>query len=143
MIGMGDIQSAMTEYGRLRSSDLYKEHQHQFAHLQRLVEAFRRGRRRYSYTQLELRIVDSYVFPTGQGGIPPIDGTPYRHPKQLAAFLYKINFLQARGQAPSDGAPPEFMSHDEHPELLAAEETEASPYPWEVHPAYRTSLDIR
>ena len=47
IIGIQEINLVMKQFGRLRLNDLYKEHSHQYADLQRLIESFNRGPRRY------------------------------------------------------------------------------------------------
>jgi hypothetical protein len=43
-----DVTEVMETFGRMRLDDLYKEHDHQFADLQKLIETFAHGETRYS-----------------------------------------------------------------------------------------------
>lgn len=142
-IGGGEVFTVMKEFGQLRLADLYKEHSHQFADLQRATDAFSRAGRRYTYSSLERQLVDKYVFPRGAGNIPDIDGQPYRHPKQLIRFFYKINFLMARNDADGDGSNPSFIDYDGMPDFLSEDEVQVPPYSLEVHPSYRVALGIK
>lgn len=141
---MGEIHAIMADFGRLRLADLFKEHSHQFSDIQQIVEVFSRAERRYSYQDLEMRVVDKYIFPKGAGNIPSVDGKPYRSAKQIIRFLFKINFLMARVENPEGtGGGPTFMNYDEIPEFLSEEERNMPPYLLEVHPSYRVAIGIK
>lgn len=55
----------MTEYGRYRMADLYKEHNHQCETLEQLIEMFRNGPRYYKTEEL-VAIVEERIIKQGK-----------------------------------------------------------------------------
>lgn len=142
-IGLSEINSVMREFGRYRLSDIYKEHLHQFSDLQKVVETFANGTRRYSTDAVLQKIAKSYVLRVGVAKIPPIDGFPYESPYQLAHLLFKVGFLLGRVGDPESATTASFVRYDERPELLTSFLNPDDEMLWEIHPSYRTVLRIR
>lgn len=142
-IGLSEINSVMRSFGRYRLSDIYKEHLHQFGDLQRIVEIFANGARRYGTVSLLQKLAKEYVLRVGAAKIPPLDGFPYESPYQLAHLLYKVGFLLGRVGDPESGTAASFVRFDERPELLTNFLNPDDSMLWEIHPSYRTVLGIR
>lgn len=139
-IGIREINQVMGEFGRRRLSDLYKEHQHQFADLKRLIEAFSNGPKQYSTDDLLRRITSNYVKVRGAVGIPDVDGQPFRDSWQLAHFIYKCGFISGHNVDNISLEVPEFVSYEARPDLLEVETNLDDGMNWEIQPAYRQIL---
>ncbi|WP_076998667.1 P-loop ATPase, Sll1717 family [Variovorax sp. KK3] len=142
-IAMHHVSQAMGEFGRRRLSDLYKEHQHQFADMRRLVECFSGGPRRYATDDLLRRIDDHYLARTRPDAVPPVDGAPFRDGLQLARFLFKCGFFNGNNAGKASLAVPEFVGYDTRPDLLEADTNLDDGMSWELQPAYRNILNIK
>ena len=140
LIGMGDITTSLKEYGQSRLSDLYKEHRHQCAELETLVESFAGGPTQFTTDALLQRIRVSVI---ERYGMPVLDGISIK-PRELAVahFLFRIGFMNARDEKQSDG-PLGFIRFEDRPHLLSSNENRDDGLPWEVHPSYRTVLRIK
>lgn len=138
LIATGNINYAMTEYGKFRMADLYKEHKHQCQSLEMVIEIFRNGKS--SYTTVELvKLIKERLVDAGRN--IQIDGLPdICNEIQIGKFLYRIGFITLR--------------NDEYNKALGLTRYEDDPYlfseynidndqVWEIHPAYRTVLKIR
>lgn len=137
-INGGDIEKSMTEYGAARLSDLYKEHRHQCANIDKLVEAFSQGATRFSTKQLLRRIEDKIVT---VHGMPKIDGNDgIADTMGVAHFMFRIGFISARDDSEQ---PTVFVSFEDRPNLLTSVNNPDDGLVWEVHPSYRTVLRIR
>lgn len=137
-IGISDIRDNMKKYGEARINDLYREHGHQCAKLNLLVECFSKGQRRYNTSELlELvtrRIIKVYGMPTIDG-ISSTDGS-----LGICHFLFRIGFFMARDNSkPNDIR---FLSYEERPNLLTTTVNLDSNMIWEIHPSYRGVLGI-
>lgn len=137
-ISTGNINYAMTEYGRFRMADLYKEHNHQCEQLEVLIEIFRNGSSAYSTAELVSKIKERII---EAGKKIYIDGSEEAcNELQIGKFLYRIGFITLR--------------NDEYNKALGLTRYEDDPYLfsevnidteqiWEIHPAYRTVLKIK
>lgn len=137
-IATGNINFAMTEYGRYRMADLYKEHSHQCEQLEMVLEIFRDGASAYSSTEL-VKIIKERLIDKGKKVY--IDGSEdISSELQIGKFLYRIGFITLR--------------NDEYNKALGLTRYEDDPYlfseynidekqQWEIHPAYRTVLKIK
>ncbi len=141
-VGIQEINHILSDFGRLRVNDIYKEHSHQFSHLQKLVETFTRGKKRYKTDDLLLKIENGFVDRVGEDSVGYIDGEDYIRPLQIAHLLYRVGFILLR-EIPNPGSPPRFVDYDERPELLTDPSLDYADYVWEVHPSYRGILGIR
>ena len=100
-IGIQEIKAVLRDYGSFRLDDLYREHNHQYPALQRLIESFAGGSRRYTTADLLEHISKRVIKVTG---LPEIDGTAVTNGAlDLGRFLYKIGFIHARDD--TKGAP--------------------------------------
>lgn len=137
-IATGNINYAMTEYGKYRMADLYKEHKHQCKSLETIIEIFRNGKRAYTTGEL-VELIRKRVI--NEGREIQIDGLQsVCNEIQIGKFLYRIGFITLR--------------NDEYNKALGLTRYEDDPYlfsdynidnnqVWEIHPAYRTVLKIR
>jgi hypothetical protein len=142
-ISKADISDVLKQYGRYRLNDLYKEHSHQFADLQKLIETFSNGKPRYDTNELLGKIMLNYANKVGANNVPAVDGYPYERPMQLAHFLYRIGFIAARREHIGHSEYAEFIRHEERPELLTDTRNPDDGLQWEIYPSYRESLSIR
>ncbi|NMV36496.1 P-loop ATPase, Sll1717 family [Ralstonia insidiosa] len=138
-IGIGEINEAMDKFGVNRLSDLYKEHNHQFSDLQKLIESFSGGERRYSTDDLMKKIMGSFIKNRGAGGIADVDGEPFRDSWQIAHFLFKCGFIVGHKSVGS----PEFVTYAMRPDLLQVATNLDDGMIWEIQPSYRTVLKIK
>ncbi|MBL8268587.1 P-loop ATPase, Sll1717 family [Steroidobacter sp.] len=141
-IALHHIKQAMPVFGQRRLSDLYREHQYQFADLRALIESFAAGPRNYTTDQLLERLGTGYLKRTPVERIPMVDGTPFTGPMQLARFLFMIGFFNGHNADYRGRAVPEFVSFEERPDLLQVETNRDDGMTWEVLPAYRNVLHI-
>ncbi len=142
LIGIHHIHPVMGEFGSRRLADLYKEHDHQFTDLKRLVEAFSGGPRRYGTAELLQRVQAQYLALTPEEKIPAVDGTPYRDARQLAHFLYKCGFINGNNKEGAKLDRPEFVHYDSRPDLLEVDTNLDDGMAWEIQPAYRNILRV-
>ena len=138
LIGIGDINVCLKDYGRSRLSDLYKEHRHQCSEIETLVEAFAGAPAQFSTDAILEKIRSDII---ARYGMPVIDSVVIK-PRELAVanFLFRIGFINARDE--STQAPLEFIRFEDRPHLLSSSENRDDHLPWEIHPSYRTVLRI-
>lgn len=137
-IATGNVNFAMSEYGKFRMADLYKEHRHQCESLEMIIEIFREGERSYCTMDLISRVKERII---DNGKKIYIDGAlDACNEVQICKYLYRIGFITLR--------------NDEYNKALGLTRYEDDPYLfsefniddhqiWEIHPAYRTVLRIR
>ncbi|MBT7298348.1 MAG: hypothetical protein HN849_02485 [Victivallales bacterium] len=135
-IGIQDVNTVMKPFGRYRLNDVYREHSHQFSDLQRLIETFAHGKRRYSTRELNDKLATDYIFRVGIPNIPTIDNYPYKTPRQFSHFLFKIGFVAGRISFN------EFVTYQDRPELLTNTTNLDDGMDWEIYPSYRQVLRI-
>jgi hypothetical protein len=143
LINIGDITTSLKEYGQSRLSDLYKEHRHQCAELETLVESFASGPAQFTTEALLERVRTNVI---RRCGMPVLDGISIK-PRELAVahFLFRIGFINARDESLEDG-PLGFIRFEDRPQLLSSDQNRDDGLPWEIHPSYRTVLrtgDVR
>ena len=138
-----EINEVMGQFGRLRLSDLYKEHSHQFSDLQRLIESFSNGNRRFTTDELTKKLMNDYVKLRGAKAIPLIDGDEFKDVWQLCHFLFKCGFFVAHNVENPSLDNPEFISYEMRPDLLQVGVNLDDGMIWEIQPSYRTILRIR
>lgn len=142
LIEKSHINSSEKVYSRLRLNDIYKEHNHQYAGLEKLIETFSSSPARYTTNDLLSQIVKMYVNGVGVVNIPELDGVRYSQPLQLAHFLYKIGFIVGRKDHVGSSGNADFARYEERPELLVDGRNADDGMLWEIHPAYRETLNI-
>ena len=135
-IGRNNIDNVWGEYGKQRIEDLIAEHKHQVREVEELINSFRGAQRLMSRDEL-MAWVNNHVTTHLR---PRIEGDLVTSPVQVAQFLYRIGFLQARSQD-KDGNY-EHYGYDEMPDFLASRTNDDFGVSWEIHPCYRQALDI-
>lgn len=139
LIQINHVRDSLQAYGKLRVSDLYKEHRHQCAVLQDIVESFSGGVRRYTTDSLLNHLADKVI---ARIGMPKIDGvTADKGAISIAHFLFRCGFIAARDE--KDPAGLGFVRFEERPNLLASDVNLDDGLSWEIHPSYRQVLRIR
>jgi hypothetical protein len=143
-IATEDFTNVFAEYSQGRVQDTINEYRSELPDIQRLLlnmkpsKKERTGKEGYVYaTDALLKKIDN-VMQTGVFRFK--NGQPVSR-KELAAFMYKINFLTARKEV-SDGI---VRSYFEDNRYLSNEWVDFG-FAWEIHPAYRWALqpdDIR
>lgn len=142
LIGAPEINEVMKTYSRYRLNDIYKEHSHQYAGLEKLIETFSNSPARYSTGDILSQIATKYTNAVGANNIPELDGFPYKGPLQIAHFLFKIGFIVGRRERDGDAAGADYIRFEERPELLSDGRNPDDDLIWEVHPSYREALSI-
>ena len=138
---MQNIVAVLAQFRKLRLDDLHREHQHQFAAIQALTEAFARGDHIYDTDRLLETIHEGFVVKYGGlGNLPPLDGRHVQRPLELAHFLFRIGFISARDVHPSGYVG--YVPYEERPQLLANSINRDDGFAWDIHPSYRRHLGI-
>lgn len=135
-IGKNNIDNVWGAYGRKRIADIVAEHKHQCPEIEELVNSFRGAQRVVSRDELLKWItnrVTNHLTPT-------IEGKRVKSNVEIAHFLYRVGFLQARSQE-SDAAY-EHYNFDDMPDFLTSRTNNDFGVLWEIHPSYRQALDI-
>ena len=133
-----DFRAVFEEYSQGRIQDAINEHRSELPDIERLIVGMKPTRRTSSAQE-------SYLFKTdkllerlknliSQGSYRFANGREAT-PKQLAAFLYKIDFLIARKDLPYEID----RKYFEQSRYLSSEFADFG-YDWEIHPAYRWAL---
>ena len=139
LISMGHFRAVLKEYGQFRIADLYKEHRHQCARLEEIIESFSGGPRKFTTEQLLKAITEQVI---RHKGMPIIDGISAANGSvTVAHFLYRIGFITARDE--QDQAGLGFVRFEDRPNLLSSTVNLDDNHYWEVHPSYRDVLRIR
>lgn len=139
LISIGHFRAVLKNYGQFRIADLYKEHRHQCARLEEIIESFSGGRRRFTTDELLGAITDKII---KRNGMPVIDGIPAANgARTVAHFLYRIGFITARDEQDSAGLG--FVRFEDRPNLLSTNINLDDDHSWEVHPSYRDVLRIQ
>lgn len=138
IIRTADLEAVFEEYSQGRIQDAILEYSSELPEIERLVLNMKPNRRErstkegYVYTsetilkKLEnVRQGNDFTFRNGRAATP----------KELAAFLYKINFLTARKQAGDEI----LRKYFEENRYLAGHFADFG-FDWEIHPAYRWAL---
>lgn len=136
-----DLEAIFEEYSQGRLQDTYNEYRSELPHIQRLIEGMRP-------TTKELKSGEGWIYTTDglnkklanicqQGAFLYANGGKAT-PKNLAQFLYKINFLVARK---NDSINTELIDRKffEENRYISSEFRDFG-YDWEVHPAFRKGL---
>lgn len=136
-INNGNINFAMNEYGKYRLADLYKEHNHQCSALESIIESFRNRRIEYRSSEL-LDHINNYIL----SATPKIkiDNSVSSDALHIAKYLYRIGFITLRTDEYNLAAG--FTRFEDAPNLLIPANYCEDDL-WIVHPAYRTTLNLR
>jgi hypothetical protein len=132
------LESSFEEYSQGRLQDTINEYRSELPEVEKLILGMRPSK-------IQRKTSEGYVYSTDQllKKLKAIEEQgKYRwangnqaETKELAAFLYKINFITARKQTPS-GIDRKYFEENRY---LSNKFTEFG-YDWEVHPAYRWAL---
>ncbi|MDL2198750.1 hypothetical protein QQF45_06665 [Halopseudomonas aestusnigri] len=132
------LESIFEEYSQGRLQDTINEYRSELPEVEKLILGMRPSK-------IQRKAAQGYVYSTDQllKKLKAIEEQgKYRwangnqaDTKELAAFLYKINFITARKQTPS-GIDRKYFEENRY---LSNKFTEFG-YDWEVHPAYRWAL---
>ena len=138
LITTEDFRSVFEEYSQGRIQDAINEHRSELPEIERLIVGMKPAKRTQS-------ALESYSFKTDKlleklknlssQGIFRFATGKEATPKQLAAFLYKIDFLVARKDLPTEI----HRKYFEQSRYLSSEFADFG-YDWEIHPAYRWAL---
>lgn len=137
-ITTGSLESIFEEYSQGRLQDTINEYRSELPEVEKLILGMRPSK-------IQRKASQGYVYSTDQllkklkaieeqGRYRWANGKQVET-KELAAFLYKINFITARKQTPS-GIDRKYFEENRY---LSNKFTEFG-YDWEVHPAYRWAL---
>lgn len=135
-----DFEGIFEEYSQGRSQDTFNEYKSELPQVQRLIEGMRPTMKEikeglgwiYSTDALQKKILKicqqgSFLFSNGAKASP----------KELAQFMYKINFLVARKDHGKNGLIE--RKYFEENRYISSEFRDFG-YEWEVHPAFRKHL---
>jgi hypothetical protein len=138
-ISTEDLQSVFTEYSQGRIQDTINEYRSELPAIERLLFAMKPNK-------LERRARLGYVFTTAklheklnnaiQGGAFLAAGGRQLNGRDLASFLYKINFLTARKDHDDGLIERQYFEENRY---LSGGSVDFG-YEWEIHPAYRWAL---
>ncbi len=135
-----DLEGIFEEYSQGRSQDTFNEYKSELPDIQKLIEGMRP-------TSKEMKAGQGWVYTTDslnkklaniaqQGAFKFSSGTRATT-KELAQFLYKINFLVARKDIGTDGLIE--RKYFEENRYISSEFRDFG-YDWEIHPAFRKHL---
>jgi hypothetical protein len=135
-----DFEAIFEEYSQGRAQDTFNEYRSEHPQIQRLIEGMRPTAKEvkagtgwiYSTDELLKKIGDICQ----QGAFISANGLKAT-PRNLAQFLYKINFLIARKDHGTEGLVE--RKYFEESRYLSSEFRDFG-YAWEVHPAFRRYL---
>jgi hypothetical protein len=135
VIERADIDSVWGIYGKKRIEDLIVEHKHQSKDIEEIINSFRGAERRMKRDDLLLWIKNKIT----EHMTPVIERKPTKDPVEIAHFLYRIGFLQARIET---GDNYEHYFFSDMPDFLTSRTNNDFDAIWEIHPCYREALDI-
>lgn len=139
IIRTGDFESVFEEYSQGRIQDTINEYRTELPDIERLIMNMRPNRKErkaslgYIYTTDMLIEKLKNIIASGEFKFANQSVTS---PKQLAQFLYKINFLTARKILADNKIQRKYFEENRY---IYGESTDYG-YAWEIHPAYRWAL---
>ena len=136
-INLEYINQILSSYGKNRKNDLIKEHQHQFAELDKLIDSFRALGKTYTRSTLTSMFDAEFIRGRPAGSIPEIDGKVYTALNDLGEFAYKIGLIS---KIHDNGK--NFTHYSDDPDLFRSNENIDDKITWSVHIAYREFLKI-
>lgn len=126
----------MNGYGKYRLQDLYKEHNHQCASLEDIIESFRNNKTEYRSSDLISHINTKVL---SKSFNLTIDNIVTSDALFVAKFLYRIGFITFRNDEYNKAAG--FTRFEDAPNLLVPANYNETDL-WIIHPAYRTILNL-
>ncbi|MFK4750826.1 P-loop ATPase, Sll1717 family [Oceanobacter antarcticus] len=138
IISTNHLEAVFEEYSQGRLQDTFNEYRSEFPQIEKLILGMRPSK-------IQRKASQGYVYSTDellkkiraieeQGKYKWANGNT-ADTKELAAFLYKINFITARKKV-ANGIDRKYFEENRY---LSNKFTEFG-YDWEVHPAYRWAL---
>jgi hypothetical protein len=134
-----DFRSIFEEYSQGRVQDTVNEFRSELPDIERLILNMKPNRVEkqaslgYRYTTDQLL---EKIRKISEQGSFTLAGKENATPKELAQFLYKINFLTARKDMPNGEISRKYFEENRYVSSQFAD----FGYHWEVHPAYRWAL---
>ena len=138
LIRTADFENSFEEYSQGRVQDTINEFRSELPDIERLLLNMKPSRR-------ERTAREGYVYNTAallakirnimQSGDFHFTNSRQARPKDLAAFMYKINFLTARKER-EDGIVRKYFEENRY---LSSDFADFG-FDWEIHPAYRWAL---
>lgn len=133
-----NLENVFEEYSQGRMQDTVNEYRTEMPHVERLLFGMKPSKREHTaklgYTYNTTQLLDKIKNIEEQGQFKFANGK-VATTKQLAGFLYKINFITAR----KDIGETIDRKYFEESRYLQASFVDFG-YDWEVHPAYRWAL---
>jgi hypothetical protein len=128
-----DFSTAMHLFGPEKISDSIKEHQHQFAELQKVIDTFRGGEGTYTRHKLLELLEKGFVAKIGATSVPPVNGFPYQSVDQIALLLYQIDFIGGVKNR-------KYIPFHSDPTLFECKANTQNQIPWQINISYRGFL---
>lgn len=141
LISTSDFESIFEEYSQGRAQDTYNEYRSELPDVQRLILGMRPNKKELQDGRGWIYSTDELIKKLNtiaeQGKFKNAGGLVVSS-RELAQFLYKINFLIARKQSNGESGSIERVYFEEN-RYLSSEFRDFG-YEWEVHPAFRRHL---
>lgn len=128
-----DFSTAMYLFGPEKISDSIKEHHHQFAELQKVIDTFRGGEKTYTRHKLLELLEKGFVAKIGAASVPSVNGFPYHSVEQIALLLYQIDFI---GGVKNN----KYIPFHSDPTLFECKANTQNQIPWQINISYRSFL---
>jgi len=136
-IAFQDIQGNLENYGRKRIEDLIAEFKSQCAEIEEIVSAFSHRGDLYSTDEL-ISCIKNRVLQAVRPKIAGVVGNATE--LDIAHFLFQIGFITGRRETSKDSY--EHIAFSENPSLLKARTNIDDGLKWEIHPVFRSALNI-
>lgn len=133
-----DIYQEMSAFGKRRIQDTVAEFRSACPEIDELLAAFTRGAEEYSTAEL-IDVIDRKILDHLKPRIAGVLGTATA--RDVAAFLFEVGFFYGRRDF-SDGSY-EHITFTDRPTLLRARTAVDDGVRWEIHPVFRTALEMR
>lgn len=135
LLTKGHVDAVWGEFGLKRIADLVAEHKHQCKEIEELINGFRGAERLMTRDQLVVWVKNHITNHLA----PFLNGRAMTSPVEVAHFLYQIGFIVARSDEPGGY---EHYSFELMPDFLSSRTNDDFGMSWEIHPCYRSALDI-
>jgi hypothetical protein len=136
LIQQRHFNEVMGSFGKEKISDLIKEHIHQFADLQKIIDAFRRSDKQCNRFRLLTLLDKGYVSRKAARTIPDVNGFPFKTSDQLARLLFEIDFIVGVDKS-------KVVPYHDDPTLFESEPNLQNRICWSVNLSYRSFLNIQ
>jgi hypothetical protein len=138
LIRTSNLQAIFDEYSQGRVQDAINEYRSELPDIERLLVNMKPNRREHTTKQGYVYTTDALlnkITNIMQGGEFRFANGKVATHKELASFMYKINFLTARKETP-DGIVRRYFEENRYLSSHLAD----FGFQWEIHPAYRWAL---